>query len=46
MTPADPAIRTDLQSIDQKNARALITISSAAATRLQTVAAANTDKRT
>lgn len=41
MTQADPAIREDLRSIYEKDADALIAVSSVVATHFQTVAAAN-----
>lgn len=41
MTQADPAIRNDLRTLYEKDADALIAVSSVVATHFQTVAAAN-----
>ncbi|WP_018699606.1 hexameric tyrosine-coordinated heme protein [Amorphus coralli] len=41
MTQADPTIREDLRTVYEKDAGALIAVSSVVATHFQTVAAAN-----
>ena len=41
MTQADAAIREDLRTVYEKDANALIAVSSVVATHFQTVAAAN-----
>lgn len=46
MTQADPAIRKDLRTAYEKDADALIAVSSVVATHFQTVAAANNYWRT
>lgn len=46
MTQADPEVRSDLRSIYEKDADALIAVSSVVSTHFQTVAAANDYWRT
>ena len=41
MTQSDPAVRADLRTLYEKDADALIAVSSVVATHFQTVAAAN-----